>query len=226
MGEVGGKVLIKVVIADEFNVYSEGLKLIINDEGDMKVVGIVNNEQNDFSRIAEAYPDVILFHVKLFDLEIEEIIHKYKRDNPQVKIIYIAKKFDKSLFYETVKNKPNGIILNDFPPEKFVNIIRDVYDENYILSGEIARELINGMEHLDELKKLVLKKKLQEKNIEATMRDLDILYFIYLGKSNKEITKQLRLPDKSVRYYVSKAYKKIARHNRTDAIAFLKGLIE
>lgn len=218
--------MIKVVIVDELNVYSEGLKLIINSEEDMEVVGIVNDEHGDFSLIQKAYPDIILFHVELLDTKIGEMIHKYKSDRPQVKMIYVAAKFNKFLLYEAVKNKPDGFVLNDFPPVKFVNIIREAYYDNYILSGKIAQELINGMEYLDELKKLVLKKKLQEQNIEVTLRDLDILYLIYLRKNNKEITKQLRLPEKSVRYYVSKAYKKIAHHNRTDAIEFLEELID
>ncbi|WP_405103892.1 helix-turn-helix transcriptional regulator [Oceanobacillus sp. FSL H7-0719] len=56
--------------------------------------------------------------------------------------------------------------------------------------------------------------------------DLDILYLIYLRKNNKEITEDLRLPEKSVRYYVSKAYKKLDSSNRKETIKLLEELIE
>lgn len=218
--------MIKVVIVDELNVYSEGLQLIINSEEDMEVIGIVSEQQNNFSVMEELQPDIILFHVKLIHSQISDLVRNYKKHHPHVKMIYIAASFNKFLFYEAVQNKPDGFLLNDFPPEKFVAIIREVYQEHYILSGKIAQEMINGIQHLDELKKLVLKKKLQERNIEATMRDLDVLYLIYLRKNNKEITKDLKLPEKSVRYYVSKVYKKIERNNRTEAIELLEELIE
>lgn len=218
--------MIKVVIVEELNVYSEGLKLIINSEEDMETAGIIDNEHGDYTLLKKLQPDLILFHVELLHTKVGDFIHKFKDENPQIKIIYIAAAFNKFLLYDAVKRKPDGIILNDFPPEKFVSIIREVYSDDYIISGKIAQEMMNSIQHLDELKKIVLKKKLQERNVEATMRDLDILYLIYLRKNNKEITEDLRLPEKSVRYYVSKAYKKLDSSNRKETIKLLEELIE
>lgn len=223
---MGGITMIKVVLVDELNVISEGLQLIIDNEVDMQMVGIVNNQNNNLFELKDLSPNIILFQVKYFHTEIGNQIHAYKRKYPETKLVYISPQFDHFLFYDLVKNKPNGFLNNDFPPERFINIIRDVYHEQYVLSGKIAQELINGIQYIDELKKIILKKKLEERNIAITIRDLDILYLIYLEKNNKEITKELKLPEKSVRYYVSKAYKKLERKKRTEVIELLEELIE
>jgi len=218
--------MIKVVLVSQLNVVSEGLALIINSQEDMRVLGIMNDQNSSKMELNKQHPDVILLHTTLINTKTGATIHAYKKQYPEVKLIYISPGFTKHLFFDTAMNKPDGFLTDDFPPEKFVEMIREVHKNEYILSGEIAKELINAIQHIDELKKLVLRKQLEERNIGATLRDLDVLYLIYLEKDNKEITKLLRLPDKSVRYYVSKAYKKLERKNRSEAIEFLQELID
>ena len=77
------------------------------------------------------------------------------------------------------------VLLQDLSPEKFLSSVRDIHQ--YILSGEIAHELIKSLHRVDLLRKLILKEGLSKRKIEVSISELDILYLIFLKKNNQEI---------------------------------------
>src|SRR5699024_10146468 len=99
--------MIKVVIVNELNVISEGLELIINSQEDMRVLGIIH-DQMDPKNVLKDHPDVILFHSKLMNTTSSEEVHTYKKQYPEVKLVYISPRFNKHLFFEAIQNKPDG----------------------------------------------------------------------------------------------------------------------
>lgn len=218
--------MINVLLVDDKNVGSEGLQLIINRETDMKVVGLVNNEEELMAALERFNPAVILFKSNFKPSKLTKHIFQYRKGHPKTKLIYTFNGFSNRVFYDAIKMRADGFLNESFPPNRFIAIIREVYDGEYVISGEIAHELFRGLHYIEDLKKIVLRKALAKRDIEVTMRDLDILYLLYLDKTNKEISEDLKIEGKSVRYYVSKSYKKLGCKNRTEVIAFLKEIID
>lgn len=217
----------KVVIIDDLGVYSEGLQLIINAEPDMEVIGILDEEnENDYlNQLKKLQPSIILSNMKMLQCGAEHAINQYRKAYPTVKLIYLSPTADSILFYEWIKNNPDGILLQDLSPEKFLSSVRDIHNNQYILSGEIAHELIKSFHRVDLLRKLILKKGLSKRKIEVSICELDILYLIFLKKNNQEIAEELELPAESVRYNVSKIYKTLKLKNRIETIRYLNKLI-
>ncbi|MCF3945012.1 LuxR C-terminal-related transcriptional regulator [Oceanobacillus alkalisoli] len=215
----------RVVIGDDLNVYSEGLQFIINAEADMEVVGVLHEQNNYLEQLERLQPSIILFNMKKLQTGMENAVYQYWKGHSKVKLVYLSPKVDSVLFYEWVKNKPDGILLQDLSPEKFISSVRDVHNDQYILSGKIAHELIKGFHQIDLLKKMILKESLRKQKIDVSLRELDILYLMFLKKKNQEIAKELDLPDQSVRYYVSKVYKTLKLKNRAETIRYLSKLI-
>ena len=215
----------RIVIADDLNVYSEGLQLIINAEADMEVVGMLHEADNHLGKLEKFQPSIILFNMKKLQTGMEKALYQYRKNHPDVKLVYLSPKVDSVLFYEWIKNKPDGIILQDLSPGKFICSVRDIHNDQYILSGEIAHELIKGFHQVDLLKKMILRESLSKQKIDVSMRELDVLYLMFRKKNNQEIAQELDLPDRSVRYYVSNVYKTLKLKNRAETIRYLSKLI-
>ncbi|PAV27845.1 hypothetical protein CIL05_20060 [Virgibacillus profundi] len=218
--------IINIIIVDQLNVHSEGLQLIINSEQDMKVIDIVNNQNDLFNKLVKSNPNVILFHTQLMNSKIGDRIHDFKKENPDVKLLYLTFNYDKYVIYGGIENRVDGFLLYSLPPKKFISVIRDVYNGQYVLSGEIAKVIVKEIKNTRFSVKEVLKERLNEHNISVSQRELDILYLLYLNKKNKEIADTIQVSEKSVRGYVSRVYKKIKINNRKLAIEFLKEIVE
>src|SRR5699024_4733476 len=115
-----------------------------------------------------------------------------------------------------------GFVLNQVSSERFLQLIREVYNNQYVISGEIAKVIINHIRicNLDE--KETMGKKLKERGITIKCRDLDFFFLLFKEKSNKEIAKQLQLSERTVKDYVSRVYRKIGNNERKKVTLFLK----
>ncbi|MEC5424526.1 response regulator transcription factor [Virgibacillus sp. C22-A2] len=218
--------MMKIAIIDKDQLINRGLRIILDENDDFEILEIEPNSNTIHNKVDEFIPDIMLIHVNDYTNNFAEIINDLRKIYASIKIILMfpngyrnAGSFD---IYEGV----NGFLLNNISAEGFVYSIRNVYDNQFVLSKEIAEKMISKAQYGSTDEKEKMKQKLRLKGISISSRDSDVLYLIYSNYKNKEIAGELQLPEKTVRDYVSRVYKKININNRKQVIGFIRQIME
>ncbi|WP_382359194.1 LuxR C-terminal-related transcriptional regulator [Lentibacillus kimchii] len=194
---------------------------LLNQESDMHAAGYAETVTD--INAAEAEPDIILLDTEADNVPLQDRLH---RRFPANKFLYLLPSADIGWIVRAVELGVTGLVLKDTEPERLPAIIRQFYDGRYVIAGEIAKALISSVHEKPYDEKERMQQLLQAKGIEVTNRDLTILQLLYHQKTNKEITAELGLAEKSVRDYVSTVYKHLNIHRRKDVYQFLTELMQ
>lgn len=214
--------MIRIMQIGNDGIFNNGLRLLIDSEKDMQVIGLLRNENQEMKLIKEMKPDIVLILVQDSVVNIIKLTTNVKQTLDHVKIIYILSNTSKDIIIKGIEAGVDGFILNRFDFKSFIHIIRAVYNEKYVISGEIAKTIID---YARPNEKELLKQKLIDRGIIPTNREMDIIYLLYKGRKNNEIAEILQLSESSIRDYVSNAYRKIGKNKRKEVVDFLNHIM-
>ncbi|RFA34015.1 hypothetical protein CAI16_12860 [Virgibacillus dokdonensis] len=215
--------MIKVLLVDREGISSEGLRLIIEREREMKWVGTYFQKEEVIHAVQEKQPDIVVFHIHQSYHTVIELTKEIKSISKQIKIIYILSFIEPTFITNSIKAGVEGYFLSHSDHSNFVSMIKNIYHNHYVITEDVAVTILQQFQKGDEKQRLHAK--LLEKEIDLTWRELDIAFLIYQRKKNKEIAQSLHLKEKTVRDYVSIIYKKLGVNKRLLVINFLENLI-
>ncbi|MFZ5986154.1 MAG: response regulator [Bacillota bacterium] len=207
----------KVLIVDDDALIRDGLKILLEFEEDIEVVGAVANGYDAVKMCEKAQPDIVLMDIRMPVMDGVQATKQIKQQYKDIKVLMLTTFKDAEYIRSAVKCGAEGYILKSKPSESIIESIRAVYGGNVVFEKEVAG-LISEMVEEEEKKQ-----SLDELNI--TQKEYDILKLISLGLSNKEIAEKLYMSEGTVRNYVSNILVKLDLRDRTQlAIFFIRNL--
>lgn len=220
----GGYTMIDVLLIEDQRLFSEGIQAVMNREEDIRVLAIATNEQEAIEKINQIKIDIVLMDVHLHNIEGIKMTLKIKESFPEIKVILLTATVDEDLVVNGLSVGADGFLLMSLYAENVTRAIRDTYQDQMVLSGEIAKILAKKIQELKFDKKQILTKKLKNRSIKLTDREVDIAYLLMEGHSNKAIAQKLYLSEGTIKNYVSGMYGKLKLRNRAEVSGFLNGL--
>lgn len=203
----------KVLIADDDALIRDSLKLILELEDDIEVVGTALSGEEAVELCKKYSPDIVLMDIRMPGLDGIIATKQIKMYNKNIKIVILTTFKDDEYISEAIKNGAEGYILKSQSADSIVNSIRMVYSGNGVFQNEILNSIM-GM--INSNKKAEIKVHLSE-------RELDVLKLIGEGLSNKEIAEKLFLSQGTVRNYVTNLLDKLELRDRTQlALYYVK----
>jgi two-component system response regulator DegU len=224
-----GKRMIKVLLADDHQLFREGLKRILNMESDMEVIGECGDGIQVLEFCNHQKPDVVLLDINM-PIESGVVATERLRDIfPEIKVIILSIHDDESYVFETLRKGATGYLLKDMEAESLINAIRTVADGNAYIHPKVTGKLINQlrrMTYLDEIgaasgtaaSKETVTKLIPRGNNPLTKREAEVLRLMAEGKSNKSIGENLFISEKTVKNHVSSILQKMEVDDRTQAV--------
>ncbi len=202
---------IKIVIADDHSMIREGLKQLLELDGDIQVIGEAGNGEECLKVIDKLRPDVVLLDINMplmNGLRMLEVLRNSNNKNQKVLILTIHNEVE--YLMKAVDIGVEGYVLKDAESAILKKAIYKVYSgENYIdftmvplLNEKIAQE----------------KEKVEEDKL--TRREIEVLKLLAEGLFNKEIAYKLSISEKTVKNHVSNIFKKIGVFDRTQAAVY------
>lgn len=213
--------LIRLLLIQDDRLFSEGIKAVLSKDPDIEVVGIAENA-SDVEQIQSLRPDIILFVIDACYKDIITATARLKERRPKVKIIFLIDEPEEELIFRAVNVGVDGFILSNLYPETCHRIIHEVNRGENVLSGPIAKMIIERLRHITKDKKTLLGIRLQNKGIELTARELEVAYLAMQGKTNHRIAQMLQISEGTVKNYMSEIYHTIGIHRRKEAIDFFR----
>ena len=137
---IGPKRKIKVLIADDHQLFREGLKRILNMEDDLEVIGECNDGIQVLEFCNQNKPEVVLMDINM-PIENGVIATERLRDIfPEVKVIILSIHDDESYVFETLRKGACGYLLKDMEAEALANAIRSVSERLCVYSSQSNRQ--------------------------------------------------------------------------------------
>jgi DNA-binding NarL/FixJ family response regulator len=208
---------ITVLIADDQALVRGGLRLIVNTQDDMQVVGEASDGREAIQLARRLRPDVVLMDIRMPHLDGLEATRQLSSDQTLAATrLLILTTFDLDAYvYEALRAGASGFLLKDAPPEQLVDAIRIVARGDALLAPSITRRLIERF-----LRQPVLAAPGSKPLDQLTAREREVLELIAHGLSNSEIAVRLYLTEATVKTHVAHIYRKLGLRDRAQAVVY------
>jgi len=199
---------IKVLIVDDHSVIRLGLRTLLDGSENVVVIGEAESLTEAYKKIEELMPDVVLLDMQLQDGDGVAGCRAIKKISSTINVIILTAFPDDSFIVEAIKAGADGYLLKTIDSDMIINAITNVYKGRSILDPLVVEKIFNEV------------KKERVSDPRFPEQEIHILDLISVGKTNREISEQLNLAEKTVRNYVSKLMKKVNVNNRTELAVY------
>jgi two-component system, NarL family, response regulator LiaR len=201
----------KLIIADDDTLISDSLKILIEMNNDIKVIGTAKDGEEVIKLCEKEAPDVILLDVRMPNMNGVEATKIVKKRWPRVHIVMLTTFKDSDQIKDALLAGAEGYLLKSTPADGIVERIRAIGKGAVVLDTEVLKNLYSinpqfsaDMEYRDIL----------------TQREIEILYLVAQGHSNKEIADSIHLSEGTVRNFISSLLSKLELRDRTQLAVY------
>lgn len=202
---------VNVMITDDHSMIREGLRQLLELEGDFKVVAEACDGVECMDKLATITPDVMLLDINMPRMNGLEVLQKMKEKRMKIKVLVLTVHNEVEYLLKAVDIGVDGYLLKDSESAELKKAILAVSrGENYIQPNLIP--VLNA--------KMIDRNKDTIKIESLTRREMDVLKLLSLGMYNKEVAEKLEISERTVKNHVSNIFKKIEVTDRTQAAVF------
>lgn len=202
---------IKVVIADDHVMVREGIKKLLELDGDFQVVGEASDGYECLTVLQEVKPEVLLLDINMPNLNGLQTLERIKKEKMNVKILMLTI-HNEIEYLEKAKNLGvDGYVLKDSESSILKKAICTVQKGSTYIQSNMAMML-------RERQNFMLTYQTGETVL--TKREIEVLKLLAEGLFNKEIAYKLLISEKTVKNHVSNIFKKLDVSDRTQAAVY------
>ncbi len=213
---------IRVLIVDDHAVVRAGIRLLLDSQPDMKVVGEAQNGREGLVQAQKLKPDVILMDITMPDMGGVEATQAVKETYPPAQILALTMHEDAAYFFRMLQAGASGYIVKGAAPSELLSAIRAVFQNKTYLFPSLVRKLLD-----DYLERLKVGEE-EDSYAKLTTREREVLKLIGEGYTSREIAEMLFLSINTVERHRTNLMDKLGMHNKSQLIRFAirKGLVK
>lgn len=211
---------IRIMITDDHKVVRQGLKMFLELDPELEVIGEAENGAEAIARAHELKPDVILMDLLMPVMGGIEAIGRLRAELPDTEIIAITSVLEDEAVIGAVRAGAIGYLLKDTDADALCRAIKAAAQGQVQLAPEAAARLMREVRAPEP--------KSAQPGETLTERETDVLKLVAQGRANKEIAAELGIGEKTVKTHVSNLLGKLGVQSRTQAALYAArvGLVE
>lgn len=200
--------MINIIIADDHAILRKGLDLFLKFEDEVRLVGEANDGEELLKLLSKLKAEVILLDIDMPKMNGITALRALQEDFPDVRIV-IMSMHPEEIYGPTVRKLgAQGYISKDADPKEVVNAIR------VVAGGDLYFR--------EDLYTVKTPQREKQRKIKLFSRESEVLKLLSIGKSNKDISEELGISDKTVSTYKQRLLNKLQARNVVDLINFAK----
>jgi DNA-binding NarL/FixJ family response regulator len=216
----GSESKLRILVVDDHPVVREGLKLLLNDQADMEVVGVADDGKLAVEMARQLQPNVIVMDLSLPGLPGDQATEILNRDYPELNLkVLILTAHEQSIDLDhLMKAGALGVVLKRAAPNELVHALRTVGRGGVYLDPTLMSRVVVQTRS----------KQTAEDTAELSDREAEVLKLIAAGYTHRSIAARLHISAKTVETYRSRLMQKLNLHSRAEMVryALLKGLLD
>ena len=193
---------IRVLSIDDHPLLSKGIAMMINNEPDMRLVGVASTADDGIEKYRHIRPDVTLMDLQLPDTSGIEALITIRAEFPDARIILLTMFAGDVEIQRALRAGAQAYLLKSMDPEQMITTIRQVHAGKKRVPPEIASQLA---EHMGDER--------------LTERELEVLRHVSEGTRNRDIANKLFIAEDTVKVHIKHIMGKLGASHRTHAIA-------
>jgi DNA-binding NarL/FixJ family response regulator len=208
---------IRVLIADDHAVLRAGLRMLINTQPDMEVVGEAANGDEAVAKALEAGPDVALMDLTMTGGGGIKAIERMRRECPQVRVLVLTMHDDLAYLRSALAAGGAGYVVKKAADSELLSAIRAVYRGHMFVDlasgGNLAQDPLSNSATRDAARQGGARSFLSQ-------REQEVLVMLAQGHTNQQIADRLHLSVKTVETYRSRIAEKLELRGRADLVRY------
>jgi len=210
-------VSIRVFLLDDHEIVRRGLRLLLDAEDDIEVVGEAGTAEEAVGRIPVTNPDVAVLDVRLADGTGIDVCREVRSVRPNIACIMLTSYADDEVVFESILAGAAGYVLKQVKGGDLIDAVRRVAAGQSLLDPNVTARALERLRHgPDE----------DERLRGLTDQQRKILELLADGRSNRDIAAELFLAEKTVKNYVSNLLRTLGMSRRTEAAVYAARLAE
>jgi DNA-binding NarL/FixJ family response regulator len=214
---------IKILLADDQAMVRAGLRMILEAEPDLQVIGEAEDGVRATTLVHSLKPDVVLMDIQMPVMNGLEATRRIVQETEGASRVLILTTFERDDYiFEALRSGASGFILKNAPPEDLVTAVRVIAEGNGLLAPSVTRRIIS--EFAQRPVRLPVINEVEH----LTEREIEVLKLIAKGKTNAEIANELVVSEATVKTHVSNLLTKLGLRDRVQAVvyAYESGMIQ
>jgi two-component system, NarL family, response regulator NreC len=213
---------IRVLLADDHTILRAGVRMMLNAQPDIEVVGEASDGRHAIAEAQRLQPDVILMDITMPDLNGIEATRQVKRLLPEIKVLVLTMHENEEYLFQVLRAGASGYMLKEAADTELISAIRIITNGSFYLSSS-AQSMMVG----DYLQR-VRSGEERDSYSELTEREREILKHVAEGYTNNQIAERLFISPKTVDTHRTHIMDKLNLHSRAELVkyAMRRGLLE
>jgi DNA-binding NarL/FixJ family response regulator len=206
--------MIRILLADDQDLVREGLRMLLEAEPDLEVVGEAADGKQALAEARRLEPDVLLMDVRMPELDGIEATARLAATGSRARVLMLTT-FDLDEYvYLALKAGASGFLLKDATREQLVGAVRTIAAGESLLAPAVTRRLI------EDYCRGPKPGGPPDAVAALSERELEVLRLLARGLSNAEIAKELFLGEATVKSHVARVLAKLDLRDRVQTVVF------
>jgi len=210
--------VIRAVVVDDHAVVRSGIKLLLEREDDLEVVGEAGNGKDAIFAVRALKPDVILLDVVMPGESGIDVLPSLLKESPQTKVLVLSMQDDPSYVREAFAAGASGYVLKEAADEEVVAAVREIANGGRYVHPALGARMVTAEA---EARAAAEADPLSE-------REREVLRLLSLGHTNQEIAKMLYISVRTAETHRAHIMQKLRISTRAELVryALAQGLLE
>lgn len=204
---------LRILLAEDHKTVREGIKLLVNAQDDMEVIGEAGDGEIAVNMASELNPDIIVMDISMPELNGLRATRRMRSNGLDVKILMLTRHTDDGYLQQLIEAGANGYVLKQSAPNELINAIRAVGNGNSYLDPALTNKVMGGYANR------TINIRGENKNT-LTDRESEVLRLIALGYSNKEIAESMSLSVKTIEAHKANGMQKLGINSRIGIVRY------
>jgi two-component system, NarL family, response regulator NreC len=204
---------LRIFLIDDHRLFRDGLRLILEKETDLHVVGEAHDAASAIHEAATGRPDIILADVHLPETDGIELAARLMIQNHPVRVVFLSSDANPTVVRRALDAGASGYILKDSAPNELIHALKAIVGGGIYLSADLSSSLFA-------LPREAPQEFSDPPENPLSTREMEILRHISEGLRNKEIADRLGIGIKSVETYRSRLLKKLGYDSTAELVRY------